>query len=105
VIKVGQSHPETGDLDQHLGAVVDEKLAVAGHLVVLPRVVRDGEADMMCARAGIRIPPSGLRIEVEFLADLASVAARLPGIHRAEIARPLCGTSRLRKPAISIKQQ
>ncbi len=88
VVKVGQAHPETCDLDQHLGSVVDEKLAITGHLIVLPRVVRDGEADMMCPRTGIRIPPAGLRIQVKFLAHFAPVTARLPGIHRAEVARP-----------------
>src|ERR1700739_1332733 len=105
VVKVGQAHPETCDLDQHFGTVVDEILAVPGHLVVLPRVVRDSETDVMRARTGIRVPPAGLWIEVQLLTHLTPVAARLPGIHRAEIARPSRGKSGLGKAPITIEQQ
>src|SRR5262249_25084463 len=105
VIKVGQAHPETCDLDQHLGAIVDEILAVTGHLIVLPHIVSGSETDVMGTRTGIRIPPSGLRIELEFLAHLPPVTARLPGIHCAEIACPARCATGLRKPPISIKEQ
>ncbi|CFS63252.1 Uncharacterised protein [Mycobacterium tuberculosis] len=38
---------------------------------------------------GIGSPPPGPWIEVQLLTHFASVAARLPGIHRAKVARPV----------------
>src|SRR6478672_13782313 len=77
--------PEPGDFGQHLGAVVDQVREVPGDLVVLPDVVGDGDTDVMCAVAGIGVPPAGSRIQMQ-LRDF-------PHARRCRIAT---GTSHLR---------
>ena len=57
-IELSAADPEPGDLGQHLGAVLDQVLQVAGDLVVLPDVVGDGDPDVMGPGAGIRVPAS-----------------------------------------------
>ena len=85
------AHPEPGDFGEHFGSVVDQIRQVAGHLVELPRVVRDGDADVMSKVAGIGVPPTRPRIQVQLWAFLASVAAGLPGVHRTAVAGQLGG--------------
>ena len=84
----GQADEEAGDLGQQLRAVVDQVGEVAGDLVELPRVVGDGDTDVVRAGAGVRIPVAAARIEVQPLTFLASVAAGLPGKHRTRSSRP-----------------
>ena len=87
--------PESGDLRQHLGAVVDQVRQVPGDLVELPDVVGDGDADVVRAMTGIGIPPAGTRIQMQFRALLAAVAAGLPREHRAGVTGEFGGTTRL----------
>jgi len=49
VIEGGQADPKACDLGKNLGAVVDEVLTITGRLIVLPRVVGDGETDVVRA--------------------------------------------------------
>ena len=96
LVELRSTHPESGDLGEHLGAVGDEVVKIAGHQVVLPDVVGNRDPDVMCPGAGIRIPPTGVGIEVQLLAFLPAVAARLPWEHRARISGVTSRLSRLR---------
>ena len=57
-VVLGQVDPEPGDLHEEFGAVVGEERVVGGDLVVLPHLVRDGQADVVLAAGVVRHPPS-----------------------------------------------
>ena len=78
-VVVCSADPEPGNLREHLGAVVDQVRQVPGDLVVLPDVVGDGDTDVMCAVAGIGVPPAGSRIQMQLR---ASSRPSLPDCHR-----------------------
>ncbi len=79
--------PESCDLRQHLGAVVDQVRQVPRDLIELPDVIGDRDADMVRAMAGIGIPAPGTGIQMQFRAFLAAIAAGLPRKHRAGVTR------------------
>ena len=101
----GPADKEACDLRQHLRAVVDQIREIPGDLVELPRVVRDGDADVLCASAGVGIPPTAARIEVQQLAFLTPVAAGLPREHRTGVAGRRGGVPSLRQSSVSVSQQ
>ncbi len=79
----GDAAPEPRDVDDHLCAVVGEELQVAGGLVVLPHVVGHGDAHVALPVSGVGQPPARYGVQVDPLALLAAVTARLPGVHGA----------------------
>ncbi len=101
----GQADEEARDLGQHLRAVVDQVGEVAGDLVELPRAVGDGDADVVRACAGVGVPAAAARIEVQPLAFLASVAAGLPGIHRARVAGRRGRLTGFRQAPVTVAEQ
>ena len=104
-VELGPADPEPGDFGEHLRAVLDEVFQVSGHLVVLPDVVGHGDADVVCAGAGVRVPPAGVGVEVEGLALLPAVAAGLPGEHRTGPTGLAGRPPRLRQSPVAIAQQ
>ena len=105
VVVLGEAHPEPRNLDEHLAAAVGEEIAVGGGLVVLPDVVGDREADVVRTGAGIRVPPSRVRVQVQAGALLAPVAAGLPREHRALVAGLLRGLACLGQTPDPVHEQ
>ena len=101
----GQADEEACDLGQQLGAVVDQVGEVAGDLIELPRVVGDGDSDVVGVGAGVRVPATAARIQVQPLTFLAPVAAGLPGEHRARVAGRARGVAGLRQAPVAVAQQ
>ena len=105
VVVAGQADQEARDLGEHLRAVVDQVGQVPGDLIELPRVVGDGDTDVVRPGTGVRIPATAARIEMQPLAFLASVAAGLPGKHRARMARRAGRVTCLVQSPVAVSQQ
>ena len=105
LVEAGETGVVAGDLDEHLGAGIDEELEIAGHLVVLPDVVGDRDADVDLTATGVGIPASGVRIQVQLLAFLTAVTPRLPREHRALVSGLGRGGFRLSHAEVSVAQQ
>ena len=104
-VVAGEAGEEAGDLQDRLRAVVGAELQIVGGLVVLPDVVGHGQTDVALQVAGVGQPAPGHRVEVHPLALLASVAARLPGVHRAgEPGRPRRPPGRVQPPGAVAQQ-
>ena len=105
LVELRPAHPEPGYLGEHLGAVGDEVLQIAGHLVVLPDVVGHRDSDVVGPCAGIGVPTSGVRIEVQLLTFFPAVAARLPREHRSRVSGIAGGAPGRRQPALAVAKQ
>ena len=85
-VEVGDGGPEAGDVEHHLGAVVEQELQVIGRLVVAPDVVEDIRADVALVVAQVRLPLTRLGVDVHLLGLFLAVRAALPGEHRPLVA-------------------
>ena len=74
-------------------------------MVVLPDIIGNGDVHMPLQRAMVGNPPSRTGVEVDDLAFFASVAAALPGVHRALIPGLTSGQTRLGQTTVAIEQQ
>ena len=90
-VVVGYRRPEAGDLQHHLGPVVEQELEVVGDLVVAPDVVEDGGVYVPLVVGEVRLPLAGVWVEVDDLCLFLPVGAALPGVHRPFVAGFFCG--------------
>ena len=80
VVVSGERGPVAGDVQDHLRALLLEEVQVTGRLVVVPRGEGHPQTGMPLEMADIRQPAAGHGVEMDELAHLAAVAARLPGV-------------------------
>ena len=102
VIETRDARPEAGDLENQLGAVELQKLDIVSDLKVLPDVVGDGAAHVALQVGVVRHPALRVRVQVELLGFLLSVAAALPGKHRALKPRASGRGARLAEAPVAI---
>ena len=81
----GGAREEPGDLEDDLGALQREELAVPGGLVVLPGVAGDRDAHVALQVRRVRQPAARLRVEMQERALLSPVAAGLPWVHGTHV--------------------
>ena len=77
---------------------------VLGDLIVLPDIVGNG-GDVALTVGVIGNPAPGVRIQVQRLRFLPTIAAALPRVHGARIAGRLSGPPRFGQPPIAVAQQ
>src|SRR5690606_11300604 len=100
-VEAGDAAPEPRDLEYQLGAVELHELDVAGHLIVVPDVVRNRAADMPLQIRVVGDPAARPRVQVHRLRLFLPVAAALPRKHRARVSGAARGSARLGETAIA----